>query len=194
MRPHSEEGDQQEAPKKARTSEGANHRNVCPQCAYDNDDEATSCSICDTALHPATAPPMSNIAATDKTVVCSTPTTTTPAVKRRAFLLPIAGSSHRSAALAKCNDDDALSLELQPDNAHDPNAIVIRSVATGEAIGYLPRAVAAVVTPVLRDGGVRVAAATLQQKYVVFMFDKAVPWNSTEELLAASRLVRLRNW
>jgi hypothetical protein len=58
----------------------------------------------------------------------------------------VAGAVHRPDALA--SDDAApgrpLTLRPEPDNAYDPNAVAV-VLASGEAVGYVPREVAPLV-------------------------------------------------
>jgi hypothetical protein len=61
----------------------------------------------------------------------------------------VAGANHRPDALT--SDDAApgrpLTLRPEPENAYDPNAVAVL-LASGEAVGYVPRDIA----PVVRDG------------------------------------------
>ena len=64
--------------------------------------------------------------------------------------------SDRQTIISRCRAGERLYLDHQSDNPHDPNAVmVIRG--TGEQLGYLSRAVAARLAPVL-DAGFRVEA------------------------------------
>ena len=64
------------------------------------------------------------------------------AVKR--FFTKVAGVTHKNAdgtsrqeIIEDCFDGERLVLEREPNNLHDPNAVLVRTEGPGDAIGYL---------------------------------------------------------
>ncbi len=65
--------------------------------------------------------------------------------------------SHRQKTLQQCLPAHLVTLERQPRNPHDPNAILVVHQVTGKGIGYIPREDAAELAAAL-DAGVQTKA------------------------------------
>lgn len=61
-------------------------------------------------------------------------------------VLPVVGVSHRQDGVRHVVEGDRLRLSHERTNTHDPNALAVHHVPSGELLGYLPRDLAARLT------------------------------------------------
>ncbi len=80
-------------------------------------------------------------------------------VKAKALRTKVKGTSRRQSALEKLASvnpaDISVKLKREPHNSHDSNAIAVYAVSSDRRaffIGYLPKAVAAVLAPLIDKG------------------------------------------
>ncbi len=136
----------------------------CKNCTFGNKLDAKTCDMCESVL---------------PNVFEEKPTW---------FELQIVGTRHRKDAWRGVQKGQALSLIPEENNPHDENALAVLSLQ-GRPLGYLARAAASKLSPLLRAGSIKVKSATLlEEETVRFCFtpDSLMPWVSSAELLDQS--------
>lgn len=78
----------------------------------------------------------------------------------------IAGVPHRNPDLSVVNLQDALRLEPEPSNLHDPEAIKLIHEPSGQFLGYVPREQTVAIHQALQEGFTPFARVTCYQPQV----------------------------